>query len=61
MTRFIKKLLLRRHIEPNTEEETIATVIDRVNARFEPGDPERYEVIDKELKKKFDILAEVEL
>lgn len=41
--------------------ESIESMLNEVNIKFKPGDPERYEAIDKELKEKFDILAEVEL
>ena len=40
---------------------SIETMLNEVNIKFKPGDPDRYEAIDKELKEKFDILAEVEL
>ena len=40
---------------------SIETMLNEVNINFKPGDPDRYEAIDKELKEKFDILAEVEL
>lgn len=39
----------------------IEMIIDVINSIYEPCDPERYEAINKIIKEKYDILAEVEL